>query len=129
MICTSVSVYHHNHHSFLLSFIIISSRLGYSIKTNCIKLQAADPEICLFFDFLERGLWLVSPPQLVYDFSRKILLLYSISWLNFIVSLSLLHYGLVKPKNDSSYCFSTRNVRCPNYSLYCTVKNSCKQKF
>ena len=43
------------------------------------------------FDFLEKGLEIVSPPYFVHDFSRKIfLMLYSINWANFIVWLSLL---------------------------------------
>ena len=42
------------------------------------------------FDFLEKGLEKVFPPRL-YDFSTKTwLMLYSINWLNFIVSISLL---------------------------------------
>ena len=45
----------------------------------------------LNFYFLEKGVRLVSPPQSEYDFWRKIfLMLYSINWLNFIVSLPLL---------------------------------------
>ena len=37
---------------------------------------------------LRKGLGLVSPPHIVYDFSRKIFLtLYSINWLNFIAWL------------------------------------------
>ena len=43
----------------------------------------------LNFDFLEKGLGIVSPPHFVYDFSRKMfLMLYSI-WPNFIVWLPL----------------------------------------
>ena len=45
----------------------------------------------LNFKFLEIGLRIVSPLHFVYDFSRKIFLLwYSINWTNFIVWLSLL---------------------------------------
>ena len=45
----------------------------------------------LNFDFLEKGLGIVSPPYFVYDFSRKMfLMLYSINWPNFIVWLPLL---------------------------------------
>ena len=45
----------------------------------------------LNFDFLEKGLGIVSLPHFVYDFSRKMfLVLYSINWPNFIVKLSLL---------------------------------------
>ena len=43
------------------------------------------------FNFLKKSLGLVSPPYFVHDFSRKIfLMLYFISWSNFIVWLSLL---------------------------------------
>ena len=44
----------------------------------------------LNFDFLEKGLGIVSPPHFVYDVSRKIfLMLYSINSPDFIVWLSL----------------------------------------
>ena len=44
------------------------------------------------FDFLGKGLEVVSPPHFVYDFSRKMfLILYYINWPNFIVWLSLGH--------------------------------------
>ena len=43
------------------------------------------------FDFVEKGLRLVSQPHLVYDFSKKMFpMLYSINRANFIVWLSLL---------------------------------------
>ena len=42
------------------------------------------------FNFLEKGLELVSPPHFEYDFSRKMfLVLHSINWPNFIVGLPL----------------------------------------
>ena len=45
----------------------------------------------LNFDFLEKGLGIVSLPHFVYNFSRKIfLMLYSINWRNFITWLYLL---------------------------------------
>ena len=45
----------------------------------------------LNFDFLKKGLGLVSPPYSVYDFPRKMFfLLYSINRPDFIVSLLLL---------------------------------------
>ena len=45
----------------------------------------------LNFDFLEKGLGVVSPPHFMYDFSRKMFfMLYSINWPNFIVCLHLL---------------------------------------
>ena len=43
------------------------------------------------FDFLEKGLGIVSPPHFVYYFPRKMfIILYSINWPNLIVSLPLL---------------------------------------
>ena len=45
----------------------------------------------LNFDFLDKGLEIVSPAHFVYDFSTKMfLMLYSINWPNFIAWLSLL---------------------------------------
>ena len=45
----------------------------------------------LNFDFLDKGLVIVSPPHFVSDFSTKMfLMLYSINWPNFIVWLLLL---------------------------------------
>ena len=45
----------------------------------------------LNFDFLVKGLGIVSPPHFLYDFSRKIFLIpYSIDCSNFIVWLPLL---------------------------------------
>ena len=45
----------------------------------------------LNFDFLEKGLGIVSPPHFEYDFSTKMfLMLYSINWSNLIARLSLL---------------------------------------
>ena len=45
----------------------------------------------LNFDFLDKGLGIVSPAYFVYDFSTKMfLMLYSINWPNFIVWLPLL---------------------------------------
>ena len=42
------------------------------------------------FDFLEKGLGIVSPTHFMYDFSRKMfLMLYSITSPNFIVSMHL----------------------------------------
>ena len=44
----------------------------------------------LIFDFFKKGFGIVSPPRFVYGFSRKMfLILYSINWPNFIVSLPL----------------------------------------
>ena len=45
----------------------------------------------LNFDFLDKGLGIVSPAHFVYDFSTKMfLMLYSINWPNFIAWLALL---------------------------------------
>ena len=45
----------------------------------------------LNFEFLEKGLGIVSLPPFVYDFSRKMfLMLYPINWPNFIAWLLLL---------------------------------------
>ena len=45
----------------------------------------------LNFDFLDKGLGIVSPAHFVYDFLTKIfLMLYSINWPNFIAWLPLL---------------------------------------
>ena len=44
----------------------------------------------LNFDFLFKGLGIVSPVYFLYDFSTKIFLLYSINWPNFIAWLPLL---------------------------------------
>ena len=45
----------------------------------------------LNFEFLEKGLGIVSLPPVVYDFSRKMfLMLYPINWPNFIAWLLLL---------------------------------------
>ena len=47
-------------------------RLGHTIKINFIQLiQTADPEIFSILIFYKKGLGLVSPPHLVYDFSGK----------------------------------------------------------
>ena len=50
----------------------------------------------LNFDFLEKSLGIVSPPHFLYDFPRKMfLMLYPISWPNFIVWLPFLFEILV----------------------------------
>ena len=36
-----------------------------------MKLQTADPEITLSFEFFKKGLGLVSPSHFEYDFSKK----------------------------------------------------------
>ena len=67
-----------------LSFniILIAFNLSYNKNKLCKTLGC--------FDFLEKGLRIVSPAHFGYDFSRKtFLMLYSINWPNFIVWLPL----------------------------------------
>ena len=45
----------------------------------------------LNFEFFERGVGIVNPPHFVYDFSKKLFLLYSNKGLNFIVRLLSLY--------------------------------------
>ena len=72
--------------STLVSMYFIGPQLVH-IVTNSIKVQTADPDM-LNFNFWEKSLDLVSPPQFVYDFSRKIfLMLCFVNWPNFIVCL------------------------------------------
>ena len=69
-----------------------SSRLGHTIKTNCIKLLSYcwsrdKPN----FDVLEKGLWINFPPHFVNEFLGKtFLILYYINCPNLIVWLPLL---------------------------------------
>ena len=61
------------------------------IKNKLYKVLDYWSKDTLNFDFIEKGLWIASPPHFVYDFSRKIFLkLYSINWPNFIAWLALL---------------------------------------
>ena len=70
---------------------LISLCFNSPIKINCIKLQDYWSRDIINFDFLEKGLGIVSPPYFVYDFSTKVfLMLYSINWPNFIIWLPLL---------------------------------------
>ena len=47
----------------------------------------------LYFDFLQKGLAIVSPPHFVYDLSRKMfLMLCSIDWPNFIVLMLYFYF-------------------------------------
>ena len=62
------------------------------IRTNCIRLQTIDPEICSISFFLEKGLEIVFLPSFVYDLSRKcwscyILLIDQILLLDFLYFL------------------------------------------
>ena len=70
----------------------------------------------LNFDFLEKGLEIVSPPHSVYDFSRKMfLMLYSINCPKFIVWLPLLLEIL------GNMCISI--VSFPGCDVICFVNN------
>ena len=62
--------------SILLSYFGSPWR-GHAIKTNYITFQTVDPDIFSIwqFDFLEKGLGLVSPLHFVYDFLRKIFII------------------------------------------------------
>ena len=58
----------------------------------------------LDFDFLKKGLGIVSSPHFVYDLSRKMFLkLYSINWPNFIAWLSLIPEILVNMRITITY--------------------------
>ena len=76
----------------------------------------------LNFDFLEKGLGIVSPPHLVCGFSRKVvILLYFINWLNFIVWLSLL-VEIFGEICISIVCFSSCDVMNFEINLIFLVK-------
>ena len=61
------------------------------LKNKLLSFQTVDPEICLTFIFLWKGLVLASKQHFVDDFSKKtFLILYSINWPNFIIWLTLL---------------------------------------
>ena len=61
------------------------------MKVICTKFWNIDPEICSTLSFQKRNLRLVSPPHFVYDFSRKIFLMFYVTnWPNFIVWLTIL---------------------------------------
>ena len=61
--------------STLVSIYFGSPQLVHTVKSNCIKFEATDPEM-LNFDFLEKDLRLVYPPHFVYDFSRRIFFIF-----------------------------------------------------
>ena len=70
--------------------VLTALNLGYN-KNKPYKTSHYWSRHMLNFNFPEKGLWLVSPPHFVYDFSRKMLLmLYSINWPKFIIWLPLL---------------------------------------
>ena len=74
-----------------LSFYIwIAFNLEYN-KNKLYKTLDYSSRDMLNFNFLEKGLGIVSPPNFVHDFSRKMfLMLYFINWLNLIVRSPLL---------------------------------------
>ena len=79
MVCILISIY-----------ILIAINLPYNKNKLCEMLDYWSRDM-LNFNFLEKGLGIVSPPHFVYDFSRKMfLMLDSIKWPNSIVWLPLL---------------------------------------
>ena len=71
-------------------YISIALKLAYN-RNKLFKTLYYWSRDMLNFDFLDKGLGIVSPAHFVYDFSTKMfLMLYSINWPNFIVWLLLL---------------------------------------
>ena len=64
-------------------YISIALKLAYN-RNKLFKTLHYWPRDILNFDFLGKGLGIVSLPNFVYDFSTKMSTLYSIHWLNFI---------------------------------------------
>ena len=54
-------------------------RLGYTIKTNCVKFQTVDPEICSksCFPYTNAQLWWTLVNMLNFDFLETVLVLFS----------------------------------------------------
>ena len=76
-------------------YILTALNLGYN-KSKLQKTLDYWSRDLLNFEFLKKGLWIVSPPHFAYYFSRKIfLLLYSINWPNFIEILSNICIAIV----------------------------------
>ena len=61
--------------SILVSKCFVRLRLGHTMKTNCMKLQAVNPEISSILIFAKKDLGLVFPSYFVDDFSSKIFLM------------------------------------------------------
>ena len=59
----------------LVSIYFGSPRLERAIKTNSMKLETVDAEICAILMFLKKDLGLVYPPYFVHDFSIQIFLI------------------------------------------------------
>ena len=71
-------------------YILLALNLAYN-KNKLYKTLGYWSRDMLNFDFLEKGLGIVSPPHFLYDISRKMfVMLYYINWSNFIVWLPLL---------------------------------------
>ena len=80
----------------LISLYFIALKLVYN-KNKLFKILHYWSRDIFHFDFLDKGLEIVCSPHFVYDFPTKVLLmLYSISWPNFIVWLFLLLEILAK---------------------------------
>ena len=96
------------------------TRLGHTIKTNCIKFQIS---VDLSFEFLEKGLGLVSPPRFVYHFLRKtFVILSSINWPNLIAWLTVLP-EILGDMCILVVCFAVHNVI--NLKLNLAFLSSC----
>ena len=77
-------------YSLISHYISIALKLAYNTNKLFKTLHYWSRDM-LNFDFLDKGLGIVSPAHFVYDFSTKIfLMLYSNNWHNFIVWLPLL---------------------------------------
>ena len=77
----------------LVSKYFYSRQLGKNKLYKTLDYRSRD---ILIFDFLEKGLGIVSLSHFVYNFSRKFfLMLYFINWPNFIAWLRLLREILV----------------------------------
>ena len=71
-------------------YISIALKLEYN-RNKLFKNLCYWSRDMLNFDFLDKGVGIVSPAHFVYDFSTKLfLVLYSINWPNFITWLPLL---------------------------------------
>ena len=78
------------HGGLQLSFNIFRQSSGFN-KNKLYKTLVYRSRGMLNFNFPEKGTELLSPPQFVHDFSRKMfLMLHSINWPSFIVWCSLL---------------------------------------
>ena len=71
-------------------YISIALKLAYN-RNKVFKTLHYWSRDMLNFDFLDKGLEIVSPAQFMYDFStKKFLMLYSVNWPNLITWLPLL---------------------------------------